>query len=81
MQSHSENSVLPSFCLCYNKFVEFKGAIHGEHLVLSTRVEGFDSPWLHAKKHQFNWCFLVLVTPRIVSWNLLYAQNCGFGGS
>jgi len=29
--------------------VEFEGPPHGEDSVLDTRIEGFDTPWLHAK--------------------------------
>ena len=27
--------------------VEFKGPPHGEESVLDTRIEGFNTPWLH----------------------------------
>ena len=38
--------------------VEFKGPPHGGASVVSTRIEGFDTPWLHTKNHP-NGRFLV----------------------
>ena len=48
------------FCKkCYNLPVEFEGPPHGEDSVFDTRIEGFNTPWLHTKNHP-NGRFLVL---------------------
>ena len=44
---------------CYNLFVEFKGPPHGEESGIDIRIEGFDTPWLHATGHLVTRWFLV----------------------
>jgi len=39
--------------------VEFKGPPHGEDSVLDTRIEGFDTPWLHTRSRPSTRRFLV----------------------
>lgn len=48
LKSEISSSRIFFFCsMCYNFFVEFKGATSGEGSMIDTWIEGFDSPWLH----------------------------------
>src|SRR3989338_4930224 len=49
--------------------VEFEGPPHGEDSVLDTRIEGFNTPWLHSQDRPsraifgFNVCIISLYLP------------------